>query len=92
MIKLRCSLSSMPSDIGRNPISQLPYLNQPFDLVRAEAEEAGYQIEHWDGDSLDPRAAVHTLQVRGPHILIIATRNGLVKKIGSGCWLPDSTL
>lgn len=80
-IKRRCSLAIMPSDIKTSHISQIPYLGQPFDLVRAEAEEAGFDIEHWDHDSFDLRSRVHTLQVRPPMTLIIVTEGGLVKRL-----------
>lgn len=90
IVKHRCSLAQMPSDISWNAAAQIPYLNQQFDLVRAEAEEAGFEIEHWDGDSKDPHALIHTLQARGPNVLIIASRGGLVKKLGDGAWVPDS--
>jgi len=81
IIKHRCSLAPMPSDISRNHTAQIPYLGQPFVLVRAEAEEAGFKIEHWDEYN-----TIHTLQVRGPEVLIVRTKNGMVKAIGNGCW------
>lgn len=78
----------MPSDIQWNATSQLPYLNQPFDLVRAEAEEAGFTVEHWDGDDQGPRGQIHILRARGPMELILYTRGGLVKKMGHNAWHP----
>lgn len=66
----------MPSDIKTNHIAQLPYLNQPFNLFKIEAEEAGFEIEH-----LDENNHVITLQVRAPNILMVRTENGIVKKI-----------
>lgn len=84
-LKHRCSLTQMPSDISWNHTAQLPYLNQPFDLVRAEAEEAGFTIEHWDEN-----VTVVALQVRPPDVLIVVTRRGLVKAIGDGAWVPLS--
>lgn len=86
-IKHRCSLSPMPSDIISNHIAQIPYLNQPFELVAAEAKEAGFTIERW-GDTGTIRDHIHTLQVRAPDVLIVRTDKGIVKAIGNGCWVP----
>jgi len=80
-LKYRCSLSLMPSDIKTSYLAQIPYMGQPFALVKAEAEEAGYTIEHWDHDDKDIRSHVHTLQVRPHDTLIIVSEGGVVKQI-----------
>ena len=79
-IKHRCSLGLMPSDIKTSHITQLMYLNQPFDLFEIEAKEAGFDIER-HGDTGHFRDHIITLQVRPAKTLVVFTEGGIVKRI-----------
>lgn len=81
IVKHRCAMGRMPFDIKDNALSQLPYLNQPFDLFCAEAKEAGFDIEHWNYDGASLRDHIHTLRVRPVKTIVVVTKGGYVHQI-----------